>query len=520
MPPTTSGRGTAWPRSASSRADIEYARMACELALAGKKLVAASAGPSRPGGSWSTRPRPRSRRRGRKWSRACARPRSSRPARRKLERVDPPAARGLYRKSLEIAADLPEAVAGLSRCPPDAPAGLEVQPLGDRIRLSWTPPAPGWPGAADLRRLAEARRSAASTPATGRESPRSPRASSRIVASRPGETVSYAVLGKRGEAESLAAVAAGPVLYPARRSGCPGRAAGRRGRTVVDPAPRGVRGPRRPQARALRRPTPATATGSGRRWTRPSTPTCSDDQVYHYGIYAIYRTPDGQRFPSPGSCGRGDPAFALSPLMPPADAHPGRTGRGSTGPSRRGARSGSSARSGRWPIPWEPSSRPTRPRSWKGNGSRLVGPGSRPGCRSAAVWLLLLHSAPGAGRNSDCRATAPLLSRLADPTDLRATRLGGTGDDRSTGVRIQLRWRWPREAAATRIVARQGSPPVGPADPEAIVSSVTRDEYDRAGSWVINLPERAFWNSSELELPLDPADSASLPSGPLARPRL
>jgi hypothetical protein len=103
------------------------------------------------------------------------------------------------------------------------------------------------------------------------------------------------------------------------------------------------------------------------------------------------------------------------------------------------------------------------------------------------------------------------LSRLPDPTDLRATRLGGTGDDRSTGARIQLRWRWPREATATRIVARQGSPPLGPADPAAIVASVTRDEYDRAGSWVINLPRASLLESSEIELEPRPADSAYLP---------
>jgi hypothetical protein len=103
------------------------------------------------------------------------------------------------------------------------------------------------------------------------------------------------------------------------------------------------------------------------------------------------------------------------------------------------------------------------------------------------------------------------LSRLPDPTDLRATRLGGAGDDRSTGARILLRWRWPREATATRIVARQGSPPAGPADPVATVLSVTRDEYDRTGSWVINLPRVSLLESSDIELPLGPADSAYLP---------
>jgi hypothetical protein len=60
-------------------------------------------------------------------------------------------------------------------------------------------------------------------------------------------------------------------------------------------------------------------------------------------------------------------------------------------------------------------------------------------------------------------------------------------------------------------VARQGSPPVGPADPAAIVSSVTRDEYDRAASWVINLPRMSLLETSELDLTPGPADSAYLP---------
>ena len=54
---------------------------------------------------------------------------------RKLERTDSAAARALYRQSLAIAADLPEAVAGLKRTPPDTPTSLDAQVLGDRIRL-------------------------------------------------------------------------------------------------------------------------------------------------------------------------------------------------------------------------------------------------------------------------------------------------------------------------------------------------------------------------------------------------
>ena len=43
----------------------------------------------------------------------------------------------------------------------------------------------------------------------------------------------------------------------------------------------------------------------------------SDDQVYHYGIYAIYRTADGQRFPSPGVLVAAIPRSPIPPLSPP-----------------------------------------------------------------------------------------------------------------------------------------------------------------------------------------------------------
>ena len=91
-------------------------------------------------------------------------PRSERPGRR-LPRLAPgrgacgsrsqagastPRPASLYRKSLDIAADLPDALAGLSRCPPDAPTGLEMQVLGTGPAFLDAPSA-GRPGAAHLR---------------------------------------------------------------------------------------------------------------------------------------------------------------------------------------------------------------------------------------------------------------------------------------------------------------------------------------------------------------------------------
>jgi hypothetical protein len=236
----------------------------------------------------------------------------------------------------------------------------------------------------------------------------------------------------------------------------------------------------------------------------------SDDQVYHYGIYAIYRTAAGQRFSSPGAWVSAIPRSPVPPLAAPRlTLTPGGSVRLDwSEPSRGSVRILRSIK----PLPHAVGAQLTADQAKELEGEWLATAGPDHAVDADApsagycyyTPLLALGGALTVGHST-------ALSRLPDPTDLRATRLGGASDDRSTGARIQLRWRWPREATATRIVARQGSPPLGPADPAAIVSSVTRDEYDRAGSWVINLPRASLLESSEIELQPGSADSAELP---------
>ena len=59
----------------------------------------------------------------------------------------------------------------------------------------------------------------------------------------------------------------------------------------------------------------------------------------------------------------------------------------------------------------------------------------------------------------------------------------------------------------TRIVIRQGFPPSGPDDLEAIVVNVSREDYDRAGAWTVTLP-------AELD---QPSDFELEPSGDASR---
>jgi hypothetical protein len=84
------------------------------------------------------------------------------------------------------------------------------------------------------------------------------------------------------------------------------------------------------------------------------------------------------------------------------------------------------------------------------------------------------------------------LSRVADPSDLRATRAGGgLGSGSGTGsggVRVMLRWRWAPGTSTAMVVARQGAPPQGPSDPLATTAIVPRTEYDRQQCWTLTLP--------------------------------
>jgi hypothetical protein len=100
-----------------------------------------------------------------------------------------------------------------------------------------------------------------------------------------------------------------------------------------------------------------------------------------------------------------------------------------------------------------------------------------------------------------------VVSRVVDPTDLRANRLGGPSSNGASTIRVQVQWRWAEGAMTTRLAARLGSPPAGPADPEAILVNVSREEYDRQGAWILNLPKAGLFESSDFEVPaVDPSN--------------
>ena len=440
--------------------DIEYARMAWELALAGKRLVAAWRA-WRPGGSWSIRPLPEVQE---AWKEVQG-PASGRGAcgpGSQLERVDPPRPRSLYRKSLEIAADLPDALAGLRRCPPDAPAGLESRrrwetgsgsPGLHRRRMAW--------GRSPSRSSGSAA-ACPSIPPTERGSPRSQPASSRIVMSRrarPSATRCWQARGGRVTGRGRGR----PGGLPARRPGSSGRAARGRDRTVVDTAPR----------RASRFGWSASAV------LLPPSPRDGEriaatlDQALTAGLRAGPGVPlrnlrdlPARRRPAvclAGSRGRGGSSARRSlPGCSPADAH-----RQAASPARLdGAIAGLGADSPHDPAPALSRGGPARvlprPSSLEGEWIAPTGP-DRALDADPPRWLLLLHAASGAWGHADCRSlcrAGPAARSHRPPCeqDARVRRRS------PTPAACSCAGGGPREASSTRLVARQGRHP-GPGRP-------------------------------------------------------
>ena len=296
------------------RGEIEHARMVYELAEAGGRMVAALKALDAwrriddPGSVEIRKARDLVADRVRRAEELAAKAS-------KLERIDPPRARRIYRLSLDLAADLPEALAGLNRCPPEAPTNLEARALGDRVRLSWTPPEADGLGPLTFAII----RKRGDLPKHPGDGTRIAEVSTAEFDDRrvdPAETVSYAVLSKRGAAESLAAVAAGPILFLPDVADL--RVDARAGEVSLSwIAPQGVAEVR--VVRKLEAPpkNPRDGDRVAAGLDQSVDRDVADDTVYHYGVFAIYATPDGRRFPSAGVTVSARPSPPVPPPGPP-----------------------------------------------------------------------------------------------------------------------------------------------------------------------------------------------------------
>jgi hypothetical protein len=404
---------------------------------------------------------------------------------RNLERTEPAAARDFYRQSLAIAADFADALTGLKRTPPDPPTALDGQVFGDRIRLSWTPPAPDGLGPLTFV-IIRKRGGALLHPADGTRIAEVSTSEYDDMHVPPGDTSGYAVLSKRGGVESISAISIGPLVFLADvkdvRVDLHYREV-----ELAWTLPRGVSDVRviRKQGGPPKNPRdgdriPAALDHAFDR-------NLDSNEIYHYGIYAIYAMADGRLFPSPGLVVSARPQPPVSALEPPRLLlePTGRVRIDWIEPVRGSVRilrvstlltvavgtrltaAEVDALDGRWIAPETPDRAVDPDPPFEGHCYYVP----------FTVW---------AGMYTVGNASA--LSRVPDPTELRATRLGSGLGAGSAVNRIALRWRWAAEATISLVVARQGKPPEGPSAPASAIESVYRADYDLQDCWTLTLP--------------------------------
>ena len=133
--------------------------------------------------------------------------------------------RDLYRQSLAIAADLPDALGGLETHA-SRPADRARWPGFRRPDPPFVDaPSSRWPRLADFRRRAKGGRLCCSHPGDGTRIAEVSTCEFDDTHATPGESVGYAVLSKRGGVESVTAISLGPFVFLADVKDVRGRAA-------------------------------------------------------------------------------------------------------------------------------------------------------------------------------------------------------------------------------------------------------------------------------------------------------
>ncbi len=397
---------------------------------------------------------------------------------RAIEADDPATARGYYEKALAIAADLAEAREGLDRSPPEPPSALVAEADGDRVRLRWTPPRPDPLGPV---RFALVRKqggipSGRNDGATVIETADS-EAEDRGI--RAGEPVGYAVFAIRGEAASRVGATGGPLavlpdvadLRVEARSGevslswtLPDRAVG----------VRAVRNARhRPAHPGDGDPVAALPGGLVDRGL-------ANDRAYHYAVFAVYAPAAGPERASRGAFATAVPAPPAEPIPAPSlvPADDGRVRISWARPARGTVRVIRTTS----PLPHQAGERIAAalvaewPGTWLDQSGGDYADDPSPPPVGICYYTPVIAWAGSATIGHPAR-----YSCVADPSDLRAVRVGGSG-------RVHLRWRWSAQGAEARVVARAGSPPAGADDPLGLASDVSDEEYSRLGYFAITLP--------------------------------
>ena len=468
-------------------AEIELARAAFELAQAGRKLNAAKRALDGWGNlvphstpDWRVA-RDQLNQTLREAHAFAARARSR-------ERTDPRSARELYRRSLALAADLPDALSGLERCPPDTATDLTAMYVDDRVVLRWSPPSPDGLGPITFVILRKPE-NALAHPTDGVRIGEvlNPEFVDPDVT--PGTSVSYAVLTKRGKAESVAAVAVGPMFLMGEVRDLHAEPRQREVDLSWTPPPN-VAEVRVARKRGSPPKTPLDGEYVASTLSQAHDSGLEPDRIYQYGVFAVFRTPDGISTASRGVFVSALPHTPVRTLDAPTltTEADGRVALRWVEPSRGVVKI---IRTNR-PFPYEPGTRltPVQSASLDGEWITVATPDSAHDSPPSfgAFYYTPLTSWGGAATVGHSVAHSCVL----DPSDLRAARIGGSGG----GGRVHLRWRWSPHGSQSLVVCRQGIPPTGPDDPEAVVETVHEADYSRIGYHALTLPpgENGPWH--------------------------
>ena len=377
---------------------------------------------------------------------------------------------------------------------------------GDRIRLVVDAAASRWSGSAHLRHRSQAGRRA---PASRRRHPdrrgQHQRVRRHARHARRHRRLCRAEQAARGRVGLRDLARARSYSWPTSRM-C-GSSSATRGRAGLVASARRVRGSRHPQARrttekpSRRRPasrcasiTPWTATSIRMKFTitgsMPSTRCPTAGCSPRPGLSSRRgRSRRSRRWRLPGYCwtrrasphrlDRTGARLGQDSAHGPSSAHPA---------GARLTTAEAEALEGRL-------DRAGRPRS-----------GLRP--RASGRGPLLLQPADRLGRTWTVGHSAAL-SRVADPTELRATRAGSGLVPVLSGIRRHAPLAMGRGGDARSGRRSPGTPPQGPNDPAAITATVSRADYDHQGCWTLSLP----LGRASAKPPAIPATSARLASG-------
>jgi hypothetical protein len=392
--------------------------------------------------------------------------------------TDPVRSRALFRESLALAADLPEAKDGLRRFPPEAPRAAKAELEPGRVRLEWTASPPDGLGPVSYRVL----RKRGGVPAHAGDGELAADVDgTEFVDAVPrlGETVGYAVYGRRHDVESRQAATTGPHLLIGEVSDV--RVESRSGEIDISwTAPAGAVDVR--VVRKLGAPPHGADDGDLVETARGHAHDLGliDDRAYHYGLFARYKGPDGRM-----RCSRGVFVSAIPhpPVVPVGDltlrTEPEGHVRLRWTPLERGeVRLFRSSK----PLSVEFGRRYAAidVQGWDGDWLKATSPGEV--LDESAPSGTARYYTPFTASNGGLTAgTAALLSTIADPSDLRAVRAG-------PGGRVHLRWRWSPRCSQCLVVARAGCDPEDAVDPMAVHVTVQDHDYSQMGFLPLNLP--------------------------------